>query len=177
MRTDRSAMRLTGEGIELSLGVLGYQFPDEIDYWDANWLIIEGAVAHPQGSWRFRDACLTSFELRQLAEWLDGVARGDPDADSGYFTEPCLEFRYASEPEPAIDVILAHECAAVAEPCREERRSRASVLAVSQRSERISRRGSSLSGNVSCAGRRITSGLRRIYGPAHWCSRVLSAQP
>jgi hypothetical protein len=111
MRTDRSAMRLTGEGIELSLGIVGYQFPDAIDYWDRNWLIIEGIVTHPQGSWRFQDACLTSFELGQLAKWFDSVARPDPDADSGYFTEPCLEFRYASEPEPAIHVILAHECA------------------------------------------------------------------
>jgi hypothetical protein len=36
MRTDRSAMRLTGKGIELSLGVLSYQFPDAIDHWDGN---------------------------------------------------------------------------------------------------------------------------------------------
>ena len=113
MKTDSraSAMTLTGDGVELSLGVLGYQYPDEIDYWDGNWLIIDGAVTHPQGSWRFRDACLTSFELQQLAEWLNGVARGIPDPNSGYFTEPCLEFRYASEPEPMIDVIVTHECA------------------------------------------------------------------
>ena len=94
-------MRLTGDGVDFSLRVLGYQFPDEIDYWDGNWLIIDGAVTHPQGSWRFREACLTSFELRQLAEWLD----------SGYFTEPCLEFKYGKEPAPVIDVIVAHECA------------------------------------------------------------------
>ena len=113
MRKENSAnlVRITGDGVELTLHVLGYQFPDKIDYWDGNWLIIEGAVTHPQGSWHFRDACLTSFELQQLAEWLDGVGQGNPDPNSGYFTEPCLEFKYSREPESMIDVILAHECA------------------------------------------------------------------
>jgi len=103
-------MTLTGDGIELSLGIVGYQFTDEIDYWDGNWLIIAGTVTHPRGSWSFHDACLTTFELRHLAEWLDGAARGNPDPDSGSFTEPGLEFRCEIEPEPAIDVILAYEC-------------------------------------------------------------------
>lgn len=104
-------MRLTGDGVELSLEVIGYQFPDVINYWDSNWLIIDGAVTHPLGCWRFQDACLTTFELRQLAEWLSGLARGNPDPHFGHFTEPCLEFTYARDPEPVIDVVLAHECA------------------------------------------------------------------
>jgi hypothetical protein len=66
---------------------------------------------HPRGPWRFQDACLTTFELRQLAEWLDGVAQGVPDPDFGYFTEPGLRLDYCSEPEPAVSLTLALECA------------------------------------------------------------------
>jgi hypothetical protein len=100
-----------GDGVRLSLSVQGYQFPDAIDYWDGNWLIVNGVVTHPTGTWRFNEPCLTSFELRQLAEWLDGIEQGNPDKDLGYFTEPCLEFNYASTPQSVIEVLLAYECA------------------------------------------------------------------
>ena len=106
-----SHVNFIGDRLELSLGVLSYQFPDSIDYWDGNWLVIDGSVIHPSGPWNFREACLTSFELQQLAEWFDGVERGHPDRDGGYFTEPCLGFSYVASPDPAIAVLLAHECA------------------------------------------------------------------
>jgi hypothetical protein len=102
-------MIFTSEESTLELQILGYQFPDIHEDWDANWLIISGSVTHPKGSWRFSNPCLTTFELEQLAEWLDGVAHGIPEPDSGYFTEPCLEFRFGSEPQPTIKVALAHE--------------------------------------------------------------------
>lgn len=104
-------MKFTGEGTELSLAIQGYQFPYAREYWDSNWLLVSGTAMHPRGSWQFTDPCLTTFELDKLATWFDDVALDRPDADSGYFTEPNLELRYVREPEPAIDVILAHECA------------------------------------------------------------------
>jgi hypothetical protein len=104
-------MRFIAEGVELSLDIVGYQFSYTREYWDANWLMVGGSVTHPKGSWQFTDPCLTTFELDQLATWFDGAASGDPDPDNGYFTEPDLEFRYVKEPEAAIDVVLAHECA------------------------------------------------------------------
>jgi hypothetical protein len=113
MRTGASpnSVNLIGDRVGLSLGVLSYQFPDSVDYWDANWLIIDGHVVHPRGPWAFREPCLTSFELQQLAEWFDGVELGHLDPDRGYFTEPGLEFSYVATPEPAVAVLLAHECA------------------------------------------------------------------
>ena len=115
-------MRLDdGQGTTLELAIDGYQFPESGEYWDANWLVVRGEVEHPRGSWRFRDPCLTTFELEQLAAWFDRVAAGEADPDSGYFTEPNLHFEYATTPHPAIDVKLAYESAPPWLTEREER--------------------------------------------------------
>jgi len=53
----------------------------------------------------------STAELEQLADWFDGVAKGAPDPDAGYFMEPSLEFGWTSDPQPFVDVTLAHECA------------------------------------------------------------------
>lgn len=106
-------MKLVGRhetSLELSVG--GYQFPDIADDpWDSNWLMVAGRVRHPHGSWTFTDPCLTTFELDQLASWLDDVAAGRPDPDHGYFTEPNLRFSYRQEPEPTIEIRVAYESA------------------------------------------------------------------
>ncbi len=110
------------DGIFLELKILGYQFPDTTDdRWDANWLTVEGSVKHPRGGWTFSDACLTTFELEQLARWFDGVSQSEPDPDLGYFTEPCIEFRYVNLPEPTVEIRLAYECAP---PCLQSRDER-----------------------------------------------------
>ena len=105
-------MRLKGEdGTSFELKIEGYQFPEiQDDRWDSNWLVVSGRVAHPRGNWSFRHACLTTFELEQLARWFDTVAVGKPKSAEGYFTEPNLEFRYVKGPA-AVDVRLGHECA------------------------------------------------------------------
>jgi hypothetical protein len=108
----RDAMRFTGAGIELSIDIVGYQFPSMHEGFDSNWLMVAGTVTHPKGSWQFTEPCLTTFELDRLATWFDGVVEGRPEPESVYFTEPSLEFSYVCEPEPAIDVILSHECVA-----------------------------------------------------------------
>lgn len=106
-------MKLVGrDGTSLELSVGGYQFPEIADdRWDSNWLMVSGRIRHPHGSWTFTDACLTTFELERLASWLDDVAVGRPDPDSGDFTEPNLHFYYRQEPEPTIEVRLAYESA------------------------------------------------------------------
>ena len=106
-------MRLSSpDGIVLELDITGYEFPSiHDDHWDSNWLIVRGRVAHPRGDWSFRQPCLTTFEVGDLARWLEGVANGAPEAKLGYFTEPNLEFEYAALPDPVIEVRVAHECA------------------------------------------------------------------
>ena len=105
-------MRLDdGQGATLQLSVDGYQFPDSDGYWDSNWLMVRGTVEHPRGSWTFRDPCLTTFEIEQLAAWLDGVANDQVDPKLGLFTEPNLHFEQVTSPEPSVRVTLAYESA------------------------------------------------------------------
>jgi len=106
-------VRLVGrDETSLELSTSGYQFPDIADdRWDSNWLMVSGRVTHAYGSWTFTDPCLTTFEVEQLASWLENVPAGRPDPDSRYFTEPNLHFTYRQEPEPTIEVRVAYESA------------------------------------------------------------------
>jgi hypothetical protein len=69
--------------------------------WDANWLVLTGSLLLPDGrAHAFRDPCLTTWEARELSDWLRSVAAGDvtsspDDADEPLdvvFTEPCIAF-------------------------------------------------------------------------------------
>jgi len=106
-------MRFRGqEGASFELSIVGYQFPEMTkDRWDANWLFVRGHVRHSQGEWTFRDPCLTTFELEELAEWFDSVGRGQASSRECSFTEPNLNFEYLDDGTPAIVVRFAHESA------------------------------------------------------------------
>ncbi|MEH3077262.1 MAG: hypothetical protein PGN11_11375 [Quadrisphaera sp.] len=75
-------MVLEGEdGASVELSVVGYQFPDVVapdgDDWDANWLVIAGHVRTCDGrTWTFRDPGLTTWEVAEVAAWLDRAAAG-----------------------------------------------------------------------------------------------------
>jgi len=69
--------------------------------WDPNWLQLSGRVTLPGGkSWAFREPCLTTWEARELGDWLRGVAAGTEPPFRGIrepggwlvFTEPNLGF-------------------------------------------------------------------------------------
>ena len=118
----------SGDGPAVHLEVLGYQFAaparkvTERD-WDANWLLIKGSVKpDDRRGWSFTDACLTTFEARQLADWLRGVTFGEirpgpfdverwGDGGLLWFTEPALGFSLAdaSAEQVAIRVHLSFE--------------------------------------------------------------------
>lgn len=91
----------SSDGAHVELRPTGYQFAGMkavgIRDWDANWLVVVGNVLLADGRhWSFVDSCLTTWEARQLGEWLHGVLVGDvhPDPFDGehaqltYFTEP-----------------------------------------------------------------------------------------
>jgi len=90
--------------------VVGYQFPDaEVDGWDSEWLRVAGVVSCDRGKWKFSDPCLTTFELKALADWL----RSTPAEGSGKtigFTEPNLSFARADLDEGLV-ISFAQECA------------------------------------------------------------------
>ncbi len=86
-------MQLRGRAGEIfELRIEGYQYASSDDYWDANWLMVGAEVRLPALRWRFRDPCLTTFEARGLAGWLQRAAEGETVEPLG-FTEP--NFRVA----------------------------------------------------------------------------------
>lgn len=118
-----SIVRLVGNGTVVVLEPAGYQFPSGADGWDANWVVIAGTVASPEGSWSFRDACLTTFEAKTVSTWLRSVAQGAVEPvsadDEGFltpsltFTEPGLAFSVAKRTGEAVElrVHLTYELA------------------------------------------------------------------
>ncbi|SMC20303.1 hypothetical protein SAMN02745857_00902 [Andreprevotia lacus DSM 23236] len=104
-------LSLYAADIEVQLDVDGYQFPfSRFVCDDDRWLQIRGNIRHPLGHWQFRDPCLTNAELATLAKWLSTLQPGGDDDGLGFW-EPCLDFALTSQPEPAIVLTLAHECA------------------------------------------------------------------
>jgi hypothetical protein len=92
------------DGVSVELRIAGYDFPEPgmvADRWDANWLRVCGHIALADGrAWAFEHACLTTWEARELGDWLREVAAGTEPAFHGYFepqgqlgfTEPNLGF-------------------------------------------------------------------------------------
>jgi hypothetical protein len=111
-------VRLTSsDGASIELRPTRYQFPAEPTEqgdWDANWLDIRGEVETAAAeSWTFDDPCLTTWEARELRDWLQAVAEGrvpvtsSPAEDSEgllAFTEPDLGFSVAAL--EATDLVL-----------------------------------------------------------------------
>jgi len=115
-------MRLnSSDGASVELRIAGYQFPDYgthaadrglprlkglgniavvgDDEWDPNWLQVAGNIAlADRRTWAFEDPCLTTWEARELGEWLREVAAAQEQPFRGiheprgwlYFTEPNL---------------------------------------------------------------------------------------
>ncbi|MFF3074039.1 hypothetical protein [Kitasatospora sp. NPDC057936] len=94
-------MLLEDSSHRLDLRPRSYQFGTARgEGYDDNWLVIAGAVAVPEGAWRFVEACLTTWEAREISRWLRAAA--DPARSPGAldFTEPLLTFGLAGE-QPA----------------------------------------------------------------------------
>ena len=102
-----------GRGTLFSLSVSGYQFPAmATEPYDSNWLNIAGRVEHPLGGWTFHDACLLTYELEHLCNWLEAVAV-DPRSrhEPATFLEPNLEFHIVQGQDRGIlRVHLRLEC-------------------------------------------------------------------
>ena len=76
----------TEAGVRVDLKISGYQFPSmagagvEYDF-DANWLVVSGHVARPDGSsFRFQDPCLLTDEAVEMGSWLAAAAGGSYSA-------------------------------------------------------------------------------------------------
>jgi hypothetical protein len=110
--------------------VAGHEFPGAdkaagLEWYDLNWLQIQGTVRSGSRSWTFRSPSLLTTEARSLADWLEEASRGqiepvrsdelDRSWDVGALTflEPSLAFSVQEREEPSvvIRIHLAHEAA------------------------------------------------------------------
>ncbi|MEU5164580.1 hypothetical protein AB0G74_33850 [Streptomyces sp. NPDC020875] len=96
------------------------------DSYDDNWLVIDGTVMTPDGSWSFTDPCLLTHEARQVSTWLRAVAAGtvavtEPDGEGELspdtrFIEPVVAFSLADRSEGGTAVIRVHLSSEAAPP-------------------------------------------------------------
>ena len=104
-------MRLEGSGDAIELRLLGYQFPETEEGWDANWLVVEILAQHQGRGWRAQDAALLTGDVAALARWLERIALGKDVPEELGFIEPCLTFyiRESSVAVRALHIDVAHE--------------------------------------------------------------------
>jgi len=91
----------SADGGRVELRIAGYEFPEDPQGdgngdWDANWLVVSGAVAAADGrAWEFTDPLLTTWEAVELLEWLRRAVGGHLRSGDGLaFVEPDLELAY-----------------------------------------------------------------------------------
>lgn len=104
-------MRITEARLELSLSVVGYQFPHlATEQYDSDWLNIQLELRCGDLHWQRIDPALLTYEIERLCRWLDEAARnaalfGDwqmpnsPLWTEENFIEPNLAFRLESNGE------------------------------------------------------------------------------
>lgn len=81
------------DGRRLELTLVGYEFPDlEDDEWDADWLVVRISAADDPDVWTAEDPCLLTWEVDELADWLDAVADAPGAVHDLEFIEPNLTF-------------------------------------------------------------------------------------
>lgn len=58
------------------LNIQNYQFPKmETEEYDSNWLMIQIKVHHQKGEWQSVDPSLLTYEAKEIAEWLEKIAK------------------------------------------------------------------------------------------------------
>jgi hypothetical protein len=82
------------DGQQVELRILGYQYPTGVsDDWDKNWLRIYLDVKSDVGFWQTVDPSLTTWEVRELIEWLNNLSQDrNVEFTEMIFVEPNLSF-------------------------------------------------------------------------------------
>lgn len=105
-------MLLQGEETSLKLEITGYEFPADGGMEgsdDRNWLVLRGTYTDEDGRVIVASqACLLTYELRELTAGLKVVAAGVKDAYGSAFVEPIFEVSAQAEDNGVVlDVALA----------------------------------------------------------------------
>ncbi|GLU36057.1 MAG: hypothetical protein AB7E55_03745 [Pigmentiphaga sp.] len=87
-----------------SFDVVGYQYSHSKDIYDSNWLIVKMAARVGELYWCATDACLRTFELLALKEWLQDLSCCWVSGSQLRFTEG--EIGFLAGESGVIDVVL-----------------------------------------------------------------------
>ncbi len=83
------------ENTTFEMTIVGYEFPHLVATpYDSDWLNIRVSVQHPAGSWTGTDACMLTWEVEQLAIWLQSIADEAVVEPQLRFLEPELRFEF-----------------------------------------------------------------------------------
>ena len=86
-------MKLTTDNKSFELKIRSYQFPYiRDDEYDSNWLNIKIKVKGLQKPWEVTNPMLLTFEVKQLAEWLEYLLENKRNETELEFLEPNLKF-------------------------------------------------------------------------------------
>lgn len=100
-------------GNEFSLDIVNYEFPDETDVFDGNWLLIKTSIKTKDNIWTVTDPSLETYDIEDIIEWFSILIKGDEPEDSLLvFTEPNITFRLNTVNKLTInfDLVLEQEC-------------------------------------------------------------------
>jgi len=85
------------EGIDnqsLEIEILNYQFPEiVIEEYDANWLNIYFKIDSKFGKWHTAHACLLTWEVQEIINWLKSLANYEKVRNEIFFIEPNLTIK------------------------------------------------------------------------------------
>lgn len=81
----------------MELKIIGYQFPEEKEGHDANWLTLSVKAKNKLGYWEKNCSCLLSWELKWIYEWFENILDNKIIEKKLTFLEPDLKFIYTSK--------------------------------------------------------------------------------
>lgn len=84
-------------GDYFKLKIVGYQYPENNDGYDGNWLKVELDVKNELGKWTKIDPCLMIQELKWLTTWLRHVTLGESEFDAYFGFDGVIEIKYIAK--------------------------------------------------------------------------------
>ena len=81
-------------GHSITIEFQGYEFPEENEDYDANWVVVKIAARNENASWSRISACLFTWDILRLALWLDKVIVGDSEFEYFIAMDTDLEIQY-----------------------------------------------------------------------------------
>lgn len=92
------------------LNIVGYEFPHtEHERFDSDWLDIETRVIDPRGNWSSTAPIMLTWDVAELADWLEALASDQPTRSSVSFLEPNLRFELAERSSSRITIRVYFE--------------------------------------------------------------------